>query len=185
MKVIFSFLPFILTLDFFMRFGMQQTPAMLIKPYVLMPINRMSIIDCFLANNILSTGNFIWFALFLPYVFLCFCGGLTFVNSIAMLLLLYFIIIVNSQWYLLVRTLVNHKIWWWILPAVVYFAIFGYAIIDAEKWIETLFDFCEDYGFTWSSAACWLLLCVILYMINRRLQMHFVYGRSSWPCFGP
>ena len=177
--LIFSFLPFILTLDFFMRFGMQQTPAMLIKPYVLMPINRMSIIDCFLANNILSTGNFIWFALFLPYVFLCFCGGLTFVNSIAMLLLLYFIIIVNSQWYLLVRTLVNHKIWWWILPAVVYLAFYGYAFIDVDKWIKGVFRFCEDNGFSWWTALISFVLFLVLFTVNRRLQMHFVCEEIS------
>lgn len=177
--LIFSIMPILLVIDFFMRFSMQQTPAMLVKPYLLMPIPKRSVIDCFLATNILSAGNLIWMALFLPYVFICVCGGLPFWSGIAMLLLLWLIITTNSQWYLLVRTLVNHKIWWWILPAVVYFAIFGYAIIDAEKWIETLFDFCEDYGFTWSSAACWLLLCVILYMINRRLQMHFVYEEVS------
>ena len=33
-----SLMPVILTVDFFLRFLVQQTPAMLMKPYVLLPI---------------------------------------------------------------------------------------------------------------------------------------------------
>ena len=178
-ELLFGIFPIFLTIDFFMRFGMQQTPAMLIKPYILMPLHKMSIIDCFLVNNILSSGNLIWLALFLPYVFICFCGGLTLAGAVAMLLLLYFMILVNSQWYLLVRTLVNHKIWWWVLPATVYLSLYGYAFIDPEKWIDTMFDFCEDYGFTWTAALVSLALFVLLFFINRHLQMHFVHEELS------
>ena len=178
-SLIFVVMPFLLTIDFFMRFGMQQTPAMLIKPYVLMPIRKARIIDCFLINNLLTSGNFIWFALFLPYVFIAFCGGLTFWNSIGMLALLYLMILVNSQWYLLVRTLVNHKIWWWFLPGIVYLAFFGYAIINVDKWIDVVGDFCMDYGFTWMTAAAVVVLGIVLFLVNRRLQMHFVHEEIS------
>ncbi len=178
-SLIFVVMPFLLTIDFFMRFGMQQTPAMLIKPYVLMPIRKARIIDCFLINNLLTSGNFIWFALFLPYVFIAFCGGLTFWNSIGMLALLYLMILVNSQWYLLVRTLVNHKIWWWFLPGIVYLAFFGYAIINVDKWIDIVGDFCMDYGFTWMTAAVVVVLSIVLFLVNRRLQLHFVHEEIS------
>jgi len=177
--LLFTFMPFLLTLDFFMRFGMQQTPAMLIKPYLLMPLNRMRIIDCFLVSNLLSGGNFIWMALFVPYVFICVCGGLTLLGGLALLALLHLLILVNSQWYLLVRTLVNHKIWWWALPIVVYLAMYGYAFIDIDKWLDTLFSFSEDYWFTWTGAAVTLLVGIVLFLINRRLQSHFVIEEVS------
>ena len=177
--LLFTVMPFLLTLDFFMRFGMQQTPAMLIKPYLLMPLNRMRIIDCFLVSNLLSGGNFIWMALFVPYVFICVCGGLALLGGLAMLALLHLLILVNSQWYLLVRTLVNHKIWWWALPIVVYLAMYGYAFIDIDKWLDTLFSFSEDYWFTWTGAAVTLLVGIVLFLINRRLQSHFVIEEVS------
>lgn len=177
--LLFSVMPILLTIDFFMRFSMQQTPAMLVKPYLTMPMSCASVIDCFLASTVLSTGNLIWMALFLPYVFIAFCGGLTFLQSIAMLLLLWLMITTNSQWYLLVRTLVNHRIWWWILPGIVYLAIYGYAIIDVEKWARVGLDFCEEYGFTWTSFFVTLFLFLALLLINRRLQLHFVREEVS------
>lgn len=177
--IIFGVMPFLLTIDFFMRFGMQQTPAMMIKPYVLQPLKKTRIIDCFLVQNLLTSGNFIWFALFLPYVFIAVCGGLPFWSGIAMLALLYLLILVNSQWYLLVRTLVNHKIWWWFLPALVYLGFYGYAFIDVEKWFKHFTGFCEDYGFTWIGALVVILLGVVLFFINRRLQLHFVHEEIS------
>ena len=173
--LLFAVMPFLLTLDFLMRFGMQQTPAMLVKPYSTMPIRRAAIIDCFLVTNIFSAGNLIWMGLFLPYIFICVCGGLPFIQGVAMLALLWLFITTNSQWYLLVRTLVNHKIWWWILPALFYLALYGYALIDANDWIKVMTRSCEDYGFTWATAIGCLVLFALLFMVNRRLQQHFVY----------
>lgn len=177
--LLFGVMPFLLTLDFFMRFGMQQTPAMLVKPYITMPLMKGNIIDCFLITNILSAGNLIWMGLFLPYVYICFWGGLSFWEGIGMLALLWLMITTNSQWYLLVRTLVNHKIWWWWLPGIVYLAIYGYAFIDVEKWAGTLIECGEDYGFSWTTAAVCLVVCTILYFVNRRLQLHFIYEEIS------
>lgn len=177
--LLFGVMPFLLTLDFFMRFGMQQTPAMLVKPYITMPLKKGNIIDCFLITNILSTGNLIWMGLFLPYVYICFWGGLSFWGGVGMLALLWLMITTNSQWYLLVRTLVNHKIWWWWLPGIVYLAIYGYAFIDVEEWAGTLIECGEDYGFSWTTAAVCLVVCTILYFVNRRLQLHFIYEEIS------
>lgn len=178
-ELLFGTWPIFLTLDFFMRFGMQQTPAMLVKPYVLQPLGMRRIIDCFLVNNLLSPGNLIWMALFLPYVFICFCGGLTFWGSMGMLALLHLSVLVNSLWYLLVRTLVNHRMWWWSLPLLVYGLLYGYAFIDAERWIDALFDFCTEWGFSWTAAAVLAVLGVGQFLVNRALQMHFVHEELS------
>ena len=37
-EAIFMFMPFVLVVDFAMRFGLTQTPSMMVKPYLLMPI---------------------------------------------------------------------------------------------------------------------------------------------------
>ena len=46
-QIIFFILPFLLLLDFGMRFMAQQTPVMMVKPYMLMPISKYSAVDCF------------------------------------------------------------------------------------------------------------------------------------------
>ena len=43
--------PFILAIDFLMRFISQQTPAQIIKPYILLPIPKYACINTFLATS--------------------------------------------------------------------------------------------------------------------------------------
>jgi hypothetical protein len=177
--MIFAFMPFILIIDFLIRLGMQQTPAMLIKPYILLPIARDRVIDTFLVNSIFSEMNLFWLPLVLPYSFIAWCGGLPGMETIGMLLLIMLMIIVNSQWYLLVRTLVNHHIWWWALPAAVYLLIFSYPIINLEKGMDFLLDGCMDHGLTWYTAVVTIALGTGLFLGNRRLQRKFVSEEIS------
>ena len=119
-EMIFFLMPFMLFLDFTSRFAMQQTPLMLVKPYLLTPISKYAAIECFLIQQLLDVGNLFWLTLFLPYIFIVWCGGVTGLAALALLALLFLMVLVNSQWYLLVRTLINQSIFWWALPAVFY-----------------------------------------------------------------
>jgi hypothetical protein len=106
-QMIAFILPFVLIMDFFMRFMSQQTPVMLVKPYLMMPISKHTTIDFFLVSQLFSSNNLLWMSLFLPYTFICVCGNMTILQGLGLLLFLYLMILVNSQWYLLARTLIN------------------------------------------------------------------------------
>lgn len=170
---------FILPLDFFLRFGTQQTPAMLLKPYVLLPVKKIDIIDCFLFSSIFTSNNLIWLSLILPFVYICGCGAAGFLTAFAILLLLLLMVLVNSQWYLLIRTLVNRHIAWWIIPCVVYGGLFSPAIIDFEKGMDMLFDICFKHALTWYTASLCVLILFILIAINRFLQVRFATEELS------
>lgn len=113
-------IPFLLLVDFNMRFTMQQTPAHIIKPYILLPLPRYTCIDAFIYSSLISKGNFVWFAFFLPYALMSivFCYGLA--TATPTMLLCLVLILVNSQWYSIVRTLINRSVIWWILPIIIY-----------------------------------------------------------------
>lgn len=170
---------FILPLDFFLRFGTQQTPAMLLKPYVLLPVKKIDIIDCFLFSSIFTSNNLIWLSLILPFVYICGCGAAGFLTAFAILLLLLLMVLVNSQWYLLIRTLVNRHIAWWIIPCVVYGGLFSPAIINFEKGMDLLFDICYKHALTWYTASICALILFILIAINRFLQVRFATEELS------
>ena len=182
-EMIFFALPFILIIDFGMRFMTQQTPLMLVKPYLLTPISKYSAIDCFLTSQILDTGNLVWMTLFLPYTFIVWCGGVSTWAALGMLFLLHLMVVVNSQWYLLVRTLVNQSMWWWALPA----AFYGLLIVPLMllrdhilvKIIDPLGDLLEGYAFSWWAFLFFALLFAVLFAINRTLQMRLVYNEIS------
>ena len=173
-------MPFILILDFGMRFLTQQTPMMLVKPYLLTPISKFAAIDCFLIQQVLDLGNLVWMAAFMPYVFIVWCGGLTTWAALGMLVLLHLMVVVNSQWYLLVRTLVNQSMWWWLLPAAFYGALILPFFVLPDDIGEKVFEFIgenilEPYAFSWWTFLLFAVLFVVLFAINRHLQMHLIY----------
>ena len=180
-ELMFGIMPFILTLDFFSRFTMQQTPSQQIKPYILLPLGKYTCIEAFIFNSVTSWGNLIWMALFLPYCIMSVIFVEGFWAAIGFLLAAYLLIIVNSQWYMLARTLINRKYWWWILPIVVY------AIIYSPLYLGNYKKFFEFYGSIGEGATHWsllvfggiLLLLAILVAINRKVQYLCVYGELA------
>lgn len=171
--VIFAFMPFLLLIDFFMRFGMQQTPSMMVKPYLLQPIRKRWIIDCFLIQTLLDGLNYIWHFMFVPYIFIAWCGGIT---TGMTLLVLQGMIYINSQWYLLMRTLVNRSMLWWVLPIAIYGGAYGLPILihGVEKGFETVVDTCFEYGMSPVTIIAYIILLCTLFIINRTLQQRFV-----------
>ena len=164
---------FILPLDFLMRFGTQQTPTMLLKPYILLPIKKVDIIDCFLVSSLISSNNFIWLAFILPFLFICACGAAGVMTSLAILAILMVHILINSQWYLFVRTLVNRHLLWWIIPVIVYGLFYLPFILDFEKSIDTFEELCNDYAITFTTFAVSMVLLLLLFLINRKMQLKF------------
>ena len=63
-------LPFVLLADFIFRFAFQETPAQIVKPYILLPFPRKWLVDAFVAESFLSWGNLTWLALPLPFCIL-------------------------------------------------------------------------------------------------------------------
>ena len=143
-EMIFFLMPFMLFLDFTSRFAMQQTPLMLVKPYLLTPISKYAAIECFLIQQLLDVGNLFWLTLFLPYIFIVWCGGVTGLAALALLALLFLMVLVNSQWYLLVRTLINQSIFWWALPAVFYGSLVLPFFVLPDSYIDMILDTFED-----------------------------------------
>ena len=182
-EMVLFFVPFLLILDFAGRFATQQTPMMLVKPYLLTPISKYSAIECFLIQQLLDGGNFVWMTLFLPYTFIVWCGGMTGWAAIGMLCLLHLMVLVNSLWYLLVRTLVNQSIFWWALPIVLIGSVILPFFILPDSKIDAIFDFIGDEigsnVFSWWTFAIIAIIFAILFAINRHMQMNLIYDEIS------
>ena len=124
-ELMYAILPFVLLIDFFLRFAYQQTPTQLLKPYALLPLSRYSITDCFLLSSMLSGSNLVWMAMFVPFAIMSVLFSEGIVVAVGFLFGLYLFCVLNSQWYLLCRSLVNVSMWWWALPVAVYAAVFS------------------------------------------------------------
>ena len=168
-------IPFILVLDFFSRFAVQEIPAQLIKPYVLLPISKYSCIDNFIGTTLLSGYNFSWFAFLVPYILMSvvFSSGVW--ASLGILFFFWLLILVNTQWYHIARTLINDSALWWILVGVVYAIMAMPWYLGKHARIDHLFDFYTNIGrfITDGSPLPYLIpvaLLILLISINRRIQ---------------
>ena len=73
--LLLSMMPLWMVIDFGIRFMVQQTPAMMVKPYMLQPIPFYAVVETFLVNSMLKGYNWIWLAMFVPYAVIVFFGG--------------------------------------------------------------------------------------------------------------
>ena len=177
-------MPFILFLDFDMRFLVQQTPAQIVRPYTLLPLSRYACIDTFVFSSIFSLGNIIWLTFVLPYILMSMVfsyGVLTSLMSIVLVLLL---VASNSQWYAIVRTLVNESYLWWILPALVYATIASPLYIGSNAGLDQFGDAFSAIGSSIDNhnpAALLFpaLLLAALIIANRKIQYKYVQKELS------
>lgn len=180
-EFIFGLIPFFLAVDFGFRFISQQTPVQLIKPYSLLPIPKYTCVEMFVLSSIATPNNLIWTAVTIPYVLMTtlFNDGLA--ASLGIIISFQVMVTVNSQWYMLVRTLINQSLKWWILPIIVYAAVFSPIYIDD---FEALFDIYSALGrgFTFWNPLYYLPLLLLLWAfveVNKRLQYHFTYIENA------
>lgn len=119
-ELLAELLPFMMAVDFAMRFIAQQTPAQIVRPYMLLPISKHSCIDTFVLTSIFSWGNTVWLAMVLPYALMSMVFSYGCLTTLMAIVLVLVTAAANSQWYSIVRTLVNGSFVWWLLPVAVY-----------------------------------------------------------------
>jgi len=177
---IISFMILILPIDFLLRFIFQTTPAMMVKPYILMPISRYTAIECFLASSHVSGYNLLWLAMFIPYSIIVIAGGGGWGATLLVMLISLLLIMLNSQVYLFFRTLVNRNVLW-ILPAVALYALpYATLLIDnSEKAFKRLLNGLQDYGSQWWVLPAVVALMAVLFFVNRHFQFKYVYEEIS------
>jgi hypothetical protein len=143
-----ALMPLWLVIDFALRFMAQQTPAVVVKPYLLQPVPFRSIINVYLVNSVFTGFSLVWLALFIPYAFVIFCGGASFFVAVSTILCGLFLIMANSQFYLLVRTLMGRSLLWVLLPIVVYASCWLTLLFD-EDMFERQMDFICEASVSW------------------------------------
>lgn len=176
-----SALIFILLLDFLIRFPFQKTPTQEVKPYLLLPVRRKRLLDFLLIRSGLSGFNLIWLFFFVPFAILTITkfygiwGVLTYCIGIWLLMIL------NNYWFLLCLTLINERIWWILLPVLVYGGIAAGLFIPENS---ILFDWSVDLGegFITGNLLAFVgtfLAIGLLWLINRGVMNRLVYDEIN------
>lgn len=187
-EFMYSFIPFLFTIDFYIRFAFQQTPTQQVKPYILLPIPRYSCIDFFISRQLLSWGNLIWMLLYVPFAIMSivFCEGI--LTTILFLFGFYIIELITCQTYSIVRSKVNDSMIWWLLVIPLSAAVFSPAIFcEGSSFDSRLTSLIYSYGklggwlcegniLAWAGLFASL---TVLVAINRKVQHTLVYNELS------
>ena len=180
-EFLFGLLPFLLTVDFLLRFLGQQTPAQLIKPYLLLPIPKYACVESFIMSSMVTPNNLIWLFITVPYAIMSILFSSGFWAALGFIIGFQLIIIINSQNYMLWRTLITKKIFWWIGPIIIYGAMFLIWII---KDFDAMFDSFAAVG---EGVASWNILyylgifaiLALFFFINREVQYHITFTETT------
>lgn len=176
--LLLSMMPLWMVIDFGIRFMVQQTPAMMVKPYMLQPIPFYAVVETFLVNSMLKGYNWIWLAMFVPYAVIVFFGGASWFTALFIIINGLLLMLANSQFYLMVRTLVGRSILWWILPIVAYGCFWVSLLID-EDFFEDQMDFVSESCTSWWFPFFCMVLLAGVFWLNRWMQFRFVREEVS------
>lgn len=176
-----SGLIFVLALDFILRFPLQKTPTQEVKPYLLLPVKRNTVIDFLLIRSGLSSYNFFWLFLFVPFAiitlpkFFGIWGVITYCTGIWLLM------VFNNYWFLLCRTLIGERLWWICLPVLVYGGIAAGLLIPDKSPIGDFFINLGE-GYIKGNLLAFvgtLVAIIILWFINRKMMAGLVYDELN------
>ena len=172
---------FILALDFLLRVPLQKTPTQEVKPYLLLPVKRIRVIDFLLIRSGLSLFNLFWLFLFVPFSFITITKFFGISGVITYLIGILLLIIANNYWYLLCRTLINERIWWILLPIAFYGGIGCLLFIPEDS---PLFYFFMDLGDGYIQGNILyflgtILVIAILWLINRKIMSGLIYAELA------
>ena len=169
-----------MTFDFLLRFIVQTTPGMMVKPYILQPISRYTAIECFLLGEHFSGYNLLWLCMFVPYSIILLFAGESFWLILLELVACEVLMILNSQIYLFFRTLINRAVLW-LVPALAFYALPYTPLLFSPKaqTFGKIVDFISTHGMAWYGLPVILLVMCGLFFVNRYFQFKYVYEEIS------
>lgn len=172
---------FVLALDYVMRFTFQKPPTQEMQPFLLLPIKRVRLIDALLIRSGMSAFNWIWHFMFVPFALLTVLRFYGLWGVLLYCIGLWLLILINNYWYLFTRTLMGEKIWWVLLPLVVYGLLAAALFIPEES---PIFDFTMNVGegFITGNILTFLGVLAVLALVmlaNRVLLSHLTYKENA------
>lgn len=174
-------LVYLLTLDFLLRFMLQPAMSQEIKPYLLLPVKKSKLVDTLLLQSGASGYNAFWFFLLIPFALLTVLRFYGFTGILCYMAGIWLLMVMNNYWYLICKTLLNEKWLYLLLPAGVYGLLAAAEFIPEGNPVST---FTMNLGekFIEGNIGAYLgvlAAIVLLLLVNRKLQLHFIYNEMA------
>ena len=168
---------YLLIIDFWVRFVLQETPAQNVQPYALLPIRRSFLMHLYLTRSGISWGNLYWGFMLVPFGLIAIVVPIGWGAFFGWLLGWWLLIVADSYAYLFCRALCMKHLAWVLLPAAIHGALLAIMLVPDKNPLDMPCTLLM-YGFLqWEFLPflCAIALIAFLYWANYRLQMGMVY----------
>ena len=188
--VIFGAMPYVIIIDFSMRFAFSRQTINL-TPYLLLPLSKHDVTRCFIVSTLASRYNITWLCLFVPYAIV---NGTMYSTNVILLISIVIVcqmlILINSLWHLLVSTLTSHNSVLWLLVSMAFVLPLMATNTPASNTLAAMFfDFCCNNGFSFVSIITYIMIGMLLFALNKKFILRYaenelagVSGSFCQPC---
>ena len=188
--VIFGVMPYVIIIDFSMRFAFSRQ-AINLMPYLLLPLSKHNVARCFIVATLASRYNLTWLCLFVPYAIvnfaICSTNATLLISIVAVCQML---ILINSLLHLLVSTLTSHNSVLWLFVSMAFvLPLMATNTPNSSTVAAMFFDFCGNYGFSFVSIIIYIMSGVLLFALNKKFILRYAENElagvpdSNWqPC---
>ena len=169
---------YLIIIDFWLRFGLQETPAQRAQPYALLPVRRSFLMHTYLIRSGLAWGNLYWWFLLVPFGLITITVPLGWVAFFGWLLGWWLLCIANGFFYLFCRALILKHLAWTLLPAAIHGALLAIMLVPDKNPLDMPSTLLMYSFLKWDFLPflCTCILIAFLYWANFRLQMGMVHA---------
>ncbi len=169
---------YLLMVDFWLRFGLQETPAQRAQQYALLPIRRSFLMRTYLIRSGLAWGNLFWWFLLVPFGLITIAVPLGWLAFLGWLLGWWLLCIANGLFYLFCRALILKHLAWTLLPMAIHGVLLAIMLVPDKNPLDMpctllMYSFLKWEFLPFLAVG---ILILLLYKANFRLQMGMVHA---------
>lgn len=172
---------YLLIADFWMRFGIQETPAQQAQAYALLPIRRSFLMHVFLGRSMTSLINVYWSFFLVPFGMVSVLPLLGWWPFVGWLVGWWLMFVANGLAYQYVRALCLRHILWFLVPLALHATLVCVALLPQSNvlrlpFIHFLYAFAQGNPLPYAGV---LAVIVFAYVANYRLHRSMVYNEVA------
>lgn len=172
---------YLLILDFWLRFMVQETPAQKAHTYALLPIRRSFLISTYLIRTMLSLGNLTWSFFLVPFGLVSVVPLLGWKAFLGWLIGYWLLFVLNGLIYLFTRALCMKHILWFLVPLALHAGLVCACVLPDHNifrvpFVMFMYDFVQ-----WKLFPYLIVFAAIAFALwaNYKLQMGMVYNEAG------
>lgn len=168
---------YLLIIDFWMRFIMQETPAQKAQSYALLPIRRSFLMKSYLISSMLSSGNLFWGFFLIPFGLVSIVPLMGWWAFLGWLIGYWLLFVFNSLCYLFVRALCLRHMLWFLVPLALHAGLICACVLPDHNIFRVPFVMFMDGFVNWNPLPFLTVGALIAFALwaNYKLQMGMVY----------